>query len=368
MKRIFVSVLTIAIVAVVGVAVTRAFFSDTETSSGNTITAGTIDISVDDQNPWSTQQPGEIKDMKPSYVRWTRHEVKNVGENPLKLWKHIKDVETDENGINEPECEAYDGTWEDDNCQGGDPHNNIYEFIEYDMYVGGEVNGSSENNWLGGTNSGGTVVIDEDDGITVADIESVFVFLGTLQPDDEITVWQSYHMRDDTDNWAQTDTLSYTIEFYAEQVNGNGPTANTLLLENKVPNVWTTILGDGMWGILKWAGDGNTFNFLSTLEAHGLTPNTDYSLIYYADGWPGNNPGALLGTNDSDGSGDLTISNDVNLGYDLPHPSDANSPGGAKIWLVPNSDYNGSNAMTAWNPTQYLFETNLIQYDDTDAP
>ena len=366
MKRIFVSVLTIAIVAVVGVAVTRAFFSDTETSSGNTITAGTIDISVDDENPWSTQEPGEIKDMKPSYVRWTRHVVKNVGENPLKLWKRIKDGGTDENGINEPECEAYGGTWDGNNCSGGDPQNNIDEFIEYDMYIGGEVNGSSGDNWLGGTNSGGTVVIDEDDGITVADIESVFVFLGTLQPNDEITVWQSYHMRDDTGNWAQTDTLSYTIEFYAEQVNGNGPTANTLLLENKVPNVWTTILGDGMWGILKWTGDGPTFDFSSTLVAHGLTPNTSYSLIYYADPWPGSNPGALLGSNTSNGSGDLTISADPNLGIDLPDPNDANSPGGAKIWLVPSSDYNGSNAMTAWNPTKYLFETNLIQYNDTD--
>src|SRR3972149_7734252 len=106
MKRIFVSVLTIAIVAVVGFAVTRAFFSDTETSSGNTITAGTIDISVDNQNPWSVQQPGTIADMKPSYVRWTRHEVKNVGTNPLKLWKHIKDVQTSDNGQTEPECTA----------------------------------------------------------------------------------------------------------------------------------------------------------------------------------------------------------------------------------------------------------------------
>src|SRR3989344_5503039 len=156
MKRIFVSILTIAIVAVVGFAVTRAFFSDTETSEGNTITAGTIDISVNENNPWST--PVTISDMKPSYVRWTRHEVKNVGENPLKLWKHIKDVDTDENEINEPECEAYGGTWVGDTCEGGQPQNNIDEYIEYDMYIGGEVNGSSENNWLGGQNTGGQVV------------------------------------------------------------------------------------------------------------------------------------------------------------------------------------------------------------------
>src|SRR3990172_5260072 len=183
MKRILVSLLTIAIVAVVGFAVTRAFFSDTETSSGNTITAGTIDISVDNQNPWSVQQPGTIADMKPSYVRWTRHEVKNVGTNPLKLWKHIKNVTTDNNGWSQSECSNANGTWTAPNlCDEPDSTDNIDEFIEYDMYIGGTVNGSSDNNWLGGTNSGGTVVIDEDDGITVADIESVFVFLGELAP------------------------------------------------------------------------------------------------------------------------------------------------------------------------------------------
>src|SRR3989344_801556 len=107
MKRIFVSILTIAIVAVVGFAVTRAFFSDTEASSGNTITAGTIDISVDNENPWTASENGQITDMKPSYVRWTKHVVKNVGTNPLKLWKHIKDVQTSENEVNEPEQEWY---------------------------------------------------------------------------------------------------------------------------------------------------------------------------------------------------------------------------------------------------------------------
>ena len=371
MKRILVSLLTIAIVAVVGFAVTRAFFSDTETSSGNTITAGTIDISVDENNPWS--EPGTISDMKPSYVRWTKHVVQNVGNNPLKLWKHIKDVDTDENGVNEPEQDWYN---EHNNSN---PKNDIDTVIEYDMYVGGDVVGEGaeeSNNWLGGHNDGGQVIIDEDDGITVADIESVFVFLGELAPDASITVWQSYHMRDDTGNWAQTDTLSYTIEFYAEQVNGNGPISGgpgpqTLLLENKNPSTWNPIIGDGTWGVLKWVGDGNTFDFLSTLEAHGLAPSTSYSLVYAPDPWPQGplpeSPSTVLGSASSNGSGNLTIAANPNLGYDIPHPSDTNSPTGGKIWLVLDADHDGTK-MTAWNPSQYLFEYNLIKYDDTNAP
>jgi len=376
MKRILVSMLTIAIVAVVGFAVTRAYFSDTETSSGNTITAGTIDISVDNENPWIADIPDQITDMKPSYVRWTRHVVRNVGNNPVRLWKHIKDVGTDNNGWSEQECTEAGGTWDGTNCT-GEPapqeQNNIDEYIVYDMYKDGTVSGDPEDNWLGGVNSGGTVVIDEGDGITVADIESVYVYLGQLAPSgqegDEVVVWQSYHMKDETGNWAQTDTLSYTIEFYAEQVNGTGPTSHTLLLENKnTGGDWSPITGDGIWGVLKWDGDGSKFDF--TLSAYGLTPSTNYSLIYYADPWPGNNPGALIKSKNSDASGDLSTSGDVNLGIDLPDPADANYPTGAKIWLIPSSAYNsGTKGVTVWPPANdWLFEYNLIKYDDTNAP
>ncbi len=349
MKRILVSMLTIAIVAVVGFGVTRAFFSDTETSTGNTITAGSIDISVDDENPWIASQKDEIADMKPSYVRWTRHEVKNVGTNPAKLWKHIKDVSTDNNGWSEPECSDVNGTWTfPDACVNFEPQkekNNIDEFIEYDMYVDGVVSGESVNNWFGGTHTGGTMIISEADGITVADIESLFVYLGEVAPGESIIVWQSYHMKDETGNWAQTDKLTYTIEFYAEQVNGNGPPANTLLLENKVEGPWTTILGDGMWGILKWDGSGS-FDF----NGHGLTASTNYSLIYYPEPqttWP--HPVTVIDSGIAAVDETLSLSTGT-----LPGPHS-----GIKIWLVESSDISGA-SMSGWNSSKYLFESNLI--------
>ncbi|OGY26449.1 MAG: hypothetical protein A2Z24_00345 [Candidatus Woykebacteria bacterium RBG_16_44_10] len=375
MKRILISLMTIAIVAVVGFAVTRAYFSDTETSTGNTLTAGTIDISVEN-GPDSSFIPVTITDMKPSYVRWTKHVVQNVGNNPLKLWKHIKDVKTDENEVNEPECQTYGGTWNGGTCDGGTPNNDIDKFIEYDMYIGGEVNGSSDNNWLGGQNTGGQVVISETAGVTIADIASVFVFLGELQPGKSIEVWQSYHMKDETGNWAQTDEMTFDIEFLGQQLNAPNPTSavhggtgpQSLLLENKeFATDWDPII-DGTWGVLHWAGDGNTFDFSATLEAHGLQPSTSYSLVYAPDPWPQGplpgSPSTVLGSNTSDGSGNLTIAANPDLGYDIPHPSDTNSSTGGKIWLVLDADHNGTQ-MTGWNPSQYLFEYNLIKYDDT---
>ena len=47
MKKLLLSLATVAIVVTGGVFATRAYFSDTETSVGNTFTAGTIDIAVD---------------------------------------------------------------------------------------------------------------------------------------------------------------------------------------------------------------------------------------------------------------------------------------------------------------------------------
>ena len=41
---------------------------------------------------------------------------------------------------------------------------------------------------------------------------------------------------------------------------------------------------------------------------------------------------------------------------------------GTKIWLVLSSDVNcTTNTMSGWNPTEYLFEHDLIAYDDTDV-
>lgn len=129
---------------------------------------------------------------------------------------------------------------------------------------------------------------------------------------------------------------------------------------------WDIVEG-GAYGVMDYNFQGPTFDFY--FEGYDLAATTDYSLIYYADPWPGDHPGALLGTGTSDGSGYVTISGSINFGGHLPDPADDNYPDGAKIWLVLSSHYNSTECeMTGWAPTQYLFEHNLINYYDTDAP
>jgi hypothetical protein len=152
--------------------------------------------------------------------------------------------------------------------------------------------------------------------------------------------------------------------------------SSTLLLENKNPTTWAPITGDGVWGVLDYNSSGTTFQY--TLTASGLE-NVDYSLIYYANPAPGNNPGKLLGTGLAAGNV-LTIVGTTDIGMSLPSVPDSNmvtphnvAPDnyahafGAKIWLVPSTCYNGVDSITTWSYTRFLFETDLITYTDTDA-
>lgn len=143
---------------------------------------------------------------------------------------------------------------------------------------------------------------------------------------------------------------------------GNSNTAHLYLYEKNTTD-WS-IVEDGAWGKMKFNLAGPEFDFV--FNGKGLNPDTGYSLIYYAD--PGNNPGALIASGTSNGGGNIHLGGSTELGMDLPDPADYNYPTGAKIWLVLSADYDAANtSMTAWNPAEYLFENNLITYDDTEV-
>jgi len=161
-------------------------------------------------------------------------------------------------------------------------------------------------------------------------------------------------------------------------------TYSTLTLENKDPSTWA-VIPDGISGTLQYESSGNEFAY--TFSATGLQVTTAYSLIYYADFVDktilgGNNPGGLIATFVTDGAGAISATaGSINLGMDLPCSPDANmiihcytgAPDyyptchGAKIWLVPSVDYTlGEKKVNKWNPTAWLFETDLVNYIDLD--
>lgn len=106
MKKILISLMAILLaVGVVG-AGAMAYFSDTETSAGNTLTAGTLDLKVggstfeDDPNVKHVT----LTNVKPDdtiYLYWT---LKNVGTVPGQPSIKFANIVNYENGQNEPEA------------------------------------------------------------------------------------------------------------------------------------------------------------------------------------------------------------------------------------------------------------------------
>jgi hypothetical protein len=189
---------------------------------------------------------------------------------------------------------------------------------------------------------------------------------------------------------------------------GDQDNQGTLLLENKDPDTWQVIVEDEsedeIKGTLTYNLSGETFDFV--FIGVGLE-DTNYSLIYYADyyesdeedrytTWGGNYPGALIASGDAV-DGTLELSGSVNLrpdltpgededGIDLPWPPDGNiedyaydgepdyydHANGAKIWLVPSDCYDADDSelpvykVILWQPERFLFETDLITFDDTN--
>lgn len=192
-----------------------------------------------------------------------------------------------------------------------------------------------------------------------------------------------------TDNKSQTDTLKANITFYLEQSKNNSnftcqslvpvvpsanpspsPTLVTYQMENKDGN-WNPIL-DGTFGILTYEPEGPTFNY--SFSAEGLTPTAGgYCLIYYADPWHGNgtdhSTGFLIDSGNSTGDGKLSLVGNKDIGTSLPNAKDENYPKGAKVWLVPCSNYNQTtHIVNDWTPANWLFgkfEDSWVHYTRT---
>jgi hypothetical protein len=133
-----------------------------------------------------------------------------------------------------------------------------------------------------------------------------------------------------------------------------------LYLYEKDPVSWE-IVQNGSWGKMKYQLSGDMFDFV--FNGHNLTPLLNYSLIYYPDPWPGEGL-MCLGSDTSSENGSVHIAEQIETGS-LPKEFDDNYGDGAKIWLVLSEDVDCENAeMIGWNPSEYLFEYDLICFND----
>lgn len=137
---------------------------------------------------------------------------------------------------------------------------------------------------------------------------------------------------------------------------GKSKTAHLYLVEKDPTNPDWPIVSNGAWGKLTFK---DTADGKFVFNGHKLEKKTAYTLIYYPDPWPGNGL-MCIGTGTTNNGGNVGIRGTFDFDT-IPIEADTNE--GAKIWLVLTSDVDcttGSSKMTAWNPTEYLFEYQLI--------
>jgi predicted ribosomally synthesized peptide with SipW-like signal peptide len=405
----------------------RAFFSDTETSTGNTITAGKLDLKIDSEAHyldmvcaatdngdyfWKLvgEEPGirpelvnqpcvgswELKDLQQGDTFFGLTDVKpgDKGENTISL--HVEDNDAwacatvrptvnDDVSSTEPELESgdvadtdsiFDGElaqnmefmiWADTCNENGEPGDNVYT-------------DGCDKPLMKGTGGPLTPIT-----WALADKNSN-IFTGVagepLKGANDYYIGVAWSLPGTVGNIVQSDKYMADISFYVEQSRNNpdfvcasAPTQSdtlTLRLENEryVENGPWEVIVDEKYVDMTYNKSGSTFDY--SLTGKGLAPDVEYALIYYADGWPGNHPGALIGLHTADGSGIInTGSQSIDLNMDLPTAPDGNLAIGAKIWLIPSSAYNSATkSVIVWPPdyNSWFFEGNVyINYDDTDV-
>jgi predicted ribosomally synthesized peptide with SipW-like signal peptide len=111
MKKVLISLSIIGAVAAIAIGATVAYLSDTETSTGNTFTAGTLDLKVGGKD--DTEVVHIVLDnIKPGWSREYRWTIKNAGTLDGILWFEVTNIVNKDNGVIEPEQGApgEDGT------------------------------------------------------------------------------------------------------------------------------------------------------------------------------------------------------------------------------------------------------------------
>jgi predicted ribosomally synthesized peptide with SipW-like signal peptide len=188
-KTILVSLVTIGLLAsVIGVG-TYAFFSDTETSTGNTMTAGSLDLYLNNQNPWAGAIV-TLADMKPSKTMPTFSVNVRVEDNPGVVYKMIKDVVCEGNLHPEPEL-ASDPT---------DTINDLQNVTWFDLKVRG-------------------IECLSGDEYKVGQLVGQWIKLGAVTAGEVVPVEESFHMDATAGNEYQGDKCTFTEEYRVEQTN-----------------------------------------------------------------------------------------------------------------------------------------------------
>lgn len=148
MKKTLFTMMALVLVIGLAGAGTFAYFSDTETSTGNTFTAGTLDLTVNGQNGQNVQL-FNVSNLVPGNQPTGRYRINNIGSINGYLDIESISIVNNENGCIEPETQAGDTTCGPDQGELG-AQLNLRMFLDYNnngwidtgepMFFNGRVN------------------------------------------------------------------------------------------------------------------------------------------------------------------------------------------------------------------------------------
>lgn len=196
-KRILMSVTILALTITMVVGATTAYFSDKETNNGNTVTAGTLDLLIDNSN--SNKVLFNIEKMVPDNETYRSYTLKNNGNVSGFLNITKATVTQFENGLTEPEIEAGDDS---------EDVGELGKFLQLHLYVDKDKDGYF---------STGDELIYRG---TFDNMPTEFIINRKLNAGEEIAVRSGvgfYEMKDLDENIAQSDKLVYDLEFVLSQ-------------------------------------------------------------------------------------------------------------------------------------------------------
>lgn len=207
MKRILISLMTMALVGVLVGGGIYAYFSDTETSTGNVFTAGTLDLTVDSENPWASTKI-TVANMKPGDSGAVDCTLTNAGNLAGTLTADITGLSDDQGSCTEPECVDEGGTYSGGSCTGNIAVN-LSAKVDMVVWVDdGAGLGTANNGVKDGTEQelfSGT--------LAAANTAGPWSVTGGLSAGSTTYIGISYSIATTVTNEIQDDSSTFTIEF-----------------------------------------------------------------------------------------------------------------------------------------------------------
>ncbi|OGI27943.1 MAG: hypothetical protein A2359_00195 [Candidatus Moranbacteria bacterium RIFOXYB1_FULL_43_19] len=343
-KRILLSLSIIVAVGAIVVGATISQFSDVEKSTGNTFTAGTIDIAIDGDNPWTDHY--DIPDLKPGETGYINFNIQNFGENPVNVSKLLSNFQNT-GGVQDYDCSSLGGkTSSEPECvaEGTTRKDDVQSKIEYDLYVEVYKNADDKIWWQEIFNP------DEKKTLTQVYGGGTPVALGMIPVGGHMLVKQSYHFVYNAGNEYQGDTLSFDMTINGEQLTGADGYASVVLENKRIGEPDWDIVQDDIFGTLKYKTQGPEFVYAFT----GKAPLASHNYVLAVGYNSSTDVDTQIGTGTTDVSGNITINGSF----------DTHSLTNAKAWLVPEENWSSGMNWSGFPGIvpKFLWETGLITY------